>query len=135
MVVFEARENRRHEAPRADRNYETKNEEQPTNTVNAAINKELYSKDDDVKISSVKIVISETVRDDSTRSLASQVDIFATVCGFHGTSARSVIIYPSQQCWSHGFSVDDSLAYMEMDAEITAKLSLVYEQSSESDKS
>ena len=73
---------------------ETKTEE-PVNTVNNAIEKEKYAKDDDVKHLS-KIVIPETVRADTTKSFASQLDVFATLCGLHGPVARSVILFPSQ---------------------------------------
>ena len=111
MMAWEAREDRRNEAARAGDHDKTKDEAQPTNTVNEAIKKESCSKDGDVETLAT-IAIPETVRVDPRTSMASQVDIFATVCGLHGTSARSVIMYPSQQCWCHGFSVDDSLAYI-----------------------
>ena len=44
---------------------ETKTEDVPVNTVNTAIDKDRYAKDDDVKNLS-KIVIPETVRADTT---------------------------------------------------------------------
>ena len=110
------------------RDEETKTEVQPMNPVNTAIDKEKYAKDDDVK-HLAKIVIPETVRADTTKSFASQLDGFATVCGLHGPVARSVVSFPSQPCWSHDFSVEDSMAYMVMDAEISAEISSAYERS------
>ena len=115
------------------RNEETKTEVQPVNTVNTAIDKEKYAKDDDVKHLS-KIVIPETVRADTTKSCASQLDVFATLCGLHGPVARSVILYPSQPCWSHQFSVEDSVAYMEMGALISAEPSSAYERATGADR-
>ena len=49
---------------------ETKTEDEPLNTVNTAIDKEKYAKDDDVK-NLAKIVIPETVRAVTTNSFAS----------------------------------------------------------------
>ena len=112
---------------------ETKTDGQPTNSVNAAMDKEKYAKDDDVKHLS-KIVIPETVRADTAKSFSSQLDVFATLCGLHGPAARSVISYPSQLCWSHDFSVEDSLAYMKMDADISVELALAHESATEHDR-
>ena len=96
------------------------------NIVNTAINKKKYAKVDDVKHLS-KIVIPEAVRADTTKSFASQSDVFAaTLCILHGPVARSVVSFPSQPCWSHDFSVEDSMAYMKMYADISAELSLAY---------
>ena len=109
---------------------ETKTDGQPTNSVNAAMDKEKYAKDDDVKHLS-KIVIPETVRADAAKNFSSQLDVFATLLGLHGPTARYVISYSSQSCWSHDFSVEDSLAYMKMDADISVELSLAYESATE----